>query len=86
MIEGDFRAVRRLMPDGSYQNMADEMRSSGLAHRYAGGVQDGVVLMGARRRSNPWDPRTTDIMQPRRRVPEILTAKVLPASVRNYSE
>jgi hypothetical protein len=29
------------MPDGSYQNMADEMRSSGLVHRYAGGFKTG---------------------------------------------
>jgi hypothetical protein len=41
MIEGDFRAIRRLMPDGSYQNMADEMRSSGFPHRYAGGFKTG---------------------------------------------
>jgi endonuclease YncB( thermonuclease family) len=37
----DLRVIRRLMPDGSYQNMADEMRSSGLAHRYAGGFKTG---------------------------------------------
>ena len=37
----DLRVLRRLMPDGGYENMADEMRSSGLAHRYAGGFKMG---------------------------------------------
>jgi endonuclease YncB( thermonuclease family) len=37
----DLRVIRRLNPDGSYQNMAEEMRKSGLAHRYAGGFKTG---------------------------------------------
>jgi len=32
----DLRVVRRRLPDGSYQSIADEMRESGLAHRYVG--------------------------------------------------
>jgi endonuclease YncB( thermonuclease family) len=37
----DLRVIRRLIPDGSYQNMADEIRKAGLAHRYAGGFKTG---------------------------------------------
>jgi endonuclease YncB( thermonuclease family) len=37
----DLRVIRRLNADGRYQNVADEMRSSGLAHRYAGGFKTG---------------------------------------------
>jgi endonuclease YncB( thermonuclease family) len=32
----DLRALRRTRADGSMQSIADDMRSSGLAHRYAG--------------------------------------------------
>lgn len=32
----DLRALTRERPDGSTQSIADEMRSSGLAHRYVG--------------------------------------------------
>lgn len=32
----DLRTVRRKRADGSMQSIADDMRSSGLAHRYAG--------------------------------------------------
>ena len=32
----DLRIVRRPLPDGSYQSIAEEMRESGLAHRYVG--------------------------------------------------
>ena len=35
----DLRVIRRLLADGSYQNMADEMRESGLARRYLGGFK-----------------------------------------------
>jgi endonuclease YncB( thermonuclease family) len=37
----DLRVIRRLQADGSYQNVADEMRGSGLAHRYLGGFKTG---------------------------------------------
>ncbi len=37
----DLRVVRRLLADGSYQNLADEMRRSGLARRYLGGFRSG---------------------------------------------
>jgi len=37
----ELRVVRRLMPDGSYQNMAGEMRNIGLARRYLGGFRTG---------------------------------------------
>jgi micrococcal nuclease len=37
----DLRAVRRTRPDGSTQSIADEMRASGLAHRYLGGLKPG---------------------------------------------
>lgn len=36
----DLRVIRRLNPDGSYQNMAEDMRASGLAHRYLGGFRN----------------------------------------------
>ncbi len=32
----DLRIVRRTLPDGSHQSIAEEMRGSGLAHRYVG--------------------------------------------------
>ena len=32
----DLRAIRRKLPDGSYESIAAEMRESGLAHRYTG--------------------------------------------------
>ena len=37
----DLRVIRRLNPDGSYQNMAEAMRASGLARRYLGGFKQG---------------------------------------------
>jgi endonuclease YncB( thermonuclease family) len=37
----DLRIIRRKLADGRDQNMADEMRASGLAHRYAGGFKTG---------------------------------------------
>ena len=37
----DLRVVRRTRPDGSTQSIADEMRESGLAHRYMGGFKPG---------------------------------------------
>ena len=37
----DLRTVRRTMDDGSTQSIADEMRESGLAHRYLGGLKPG---------------------------------------------
>ena len=37
----DLRVARRLLADGSYQNMAEEMRRSGLARRYLGGFRSG---------------------------------------------
>jgi len=37
----DLRVIRHKLADGSYQNMAEEMRASGLAHRYAGGFKTG---------------------------------------------
>ncbi len=37
----DLRVVRRKLADGSYQNMAEEMRKSGLARRYLGGFRSG---------------------------------------------
>lgn len=37
----DLRAARRTRPDGSTQSIADEMRESGLAHRYLGGLKPG---------------------------------------------
>ena len=32
----DLRIVRRRLRDGSYQSIAQQMRESGLAHRYVG--------------------------------------------------
>jgi len=37
----DLRVIRRTRPDGSMQSIADEMRESGLAHRYMGGFKPG---------------------------------------------
>jgi endonuclease YncB( thermonuclease family) len=37
----DLRVIRRMRPGGGYENMADEMRTSGLAHRYFGGFKTG---------------------------------------------
>ena len=37
----DLRVIRRLRADGSHQNMAEEMRKSGLARRYLGGFRGG---------------------------------------------
>lgn len=39
--EAQLRVVRRLLADGRYQDMADEMRRSGLARRYLGGFRSG---------------------------------------------
>ncbi len=37
----DLRVIRRARPDGSTQSIADDMRESGLAHRYMGGFKPG---------------------------------------------
>ena len=37
----DLRVVRRVLADGRHQNIADEMRNSGLARRYLGGFKTG---------------------------------------------
>jgi endonuclease YncB( thermonuclease family) len=37
----DLRVIRRKLADGSYQNMAEDMRKNGLAHRYAGRFKTG---------------------------------------------
>lgn len=37
----DLRVVRRTRPDGSMQSIATEMRESGFARRYAGGLRGG---------------------------------------------
>ena len=37
----DLRVIRRKLPDGSYQSIAADMRTSGLAHRYLGGFKTG---------------------------------------------
>jgi len=37
----DLRVIRRKRPDGSYESIASEMRESGLAHRYLGGIKTG---------------------------------------------
>jgi len=37
----DLRALRRTLPDGSTQSVAEEMRESGLARRYLGGFRMG---------------------------------------------
>jgi endonuclease YncB( thermonuclease family) len=41
MYGRDLRAIRRRLPDGSYESIASEMRESGLAHRYLGGLKVG---------------------------------------------
>jgi micrococcal nuclease len=37
----DLRALRRVRPDGSVQSIAEDMRASGLARRYLGGLRGG---------------------------------------------
>lgn len=37
----DLRTIRRTLPDGGTQSIAEEMRESGLAHRYLGGFKPG---------------------------------------------
>ena len=37
----DLRTVRRTLPDGRTQSIAEAMRESGLAHRYLGGFKPG---------------------------------------------
>ena len=37
----DLRTIRRTLPDGRTQSIAEEMRESGLAHRYMGGFKPG---------------------------------------------
>ncbi|HET9811972.1 MAG TPA: thermonuclease family protein [Sphingomicrobium sp.] len=37
----DLRVIRRTLPDGSYESIADEMRESGVARRYLGGLRGG---------------------------------------------
>ena len=37
----DLRVIRRTRPDGTTQSIADDMRQSGLAHRYMGGFKPG---------------------------------------------
>ena len=37
----DLRAVRRVRPDGTEQSIAQDMRDSGLARRYRGGLRSG---------------------------------------------
>lgn len=37
----DLRALRRVRPDGTVQSIADDMRSSGVARRYLGGLRSG---------------------------------------------
>lgn len=37
----DLRVIRRKLPDGSYQSIAEEMRETGLARRYLGGLRGG---------------------------------------------
>jgi len=37
----DLRSISGVAPDGSTQSIADEMRESGLAHRYLGGFKPG---------------------------------------------
>ena len=41
----DLRVIRRKLADGSMQSMADEMRASGLAHRYLAGSRRGGADM-----------------------------------------
>ena len=35
----DLRVIRRKLPDGSTQSIASDMRTSGLAYRYLGGIK-----------------------------------------------
>ena len=37
----DLRVIRRKLADGGYQNIAEELRRAGLAHRYLGGFKTG---------------------------------------------
>ena len=37
----DLRVIRRKLPDGSVQSIASDMRESGLANRYLGGIKMG---------------------------------------------
>lgn len=37
----DLRVIRRKLPDGSYDDIASDMRESGLARRYLGGLRGG---------------------------------------------
>ena len=37
----DLRALRRIRPDGTIQSIADDMRGSGVARRYLGGIRSG---------------------------------------------
>ena len=37
----DLRVIRRARADGGTQSIAEEMRESGLAHRYMGGFKPG---------------------------------------------
>jgi micrococcal nuclease len=37
----DLRVIRRKLPDGSYDDVASDMRASGLARRYLGGFRSG---------------------------------------------
>ena len=37
----DLRTIRRILPDGQQKSIADDMRESGLAHRYLGGIKPG---------------------------------------------
>lgn len=37
----DLRTVRRTLPNGHEQSIADEMREAGLAHRYLSGIKPG---------------------------------------------
>ena len=37
----DLRALRRTLPDGTVQSIAEEMRNSGVARRYLGGFRGG---------------------------------------------
>ncbi|WP_345167347.1 thermonuclease family protein [Sphingomonas daechungensis] len=37
----DLRTIRRTLPNGTEQSIADDMRESGLAHRYLGGIKPG---------------------------------------------
>jgi hypothetical protein len=41
MYGRDLRVIRRKLAGGSYESIAEEMRESGLARRYAGGFKIG---------------------------------------------